>query len=136
MYSWKLWKKFSWNLNILGWNLCCKKFLRVKFLGTNLGKLSKIPLFLSHRNRSYKALKILCLVLLLVPKCFGLVQNFCAMPKIYLHIVAVKNILCQTKRWFAFSKVGSCAGTKVFEEALNAVKFLGWLKKFEPAQNI
>ena len=29
-----------------------------------------------------------------------------------------------------------CAGTKVFEEALNAVKFLGWLKKFEPAQNI
>ena len=29
-----------------------------------------------------------------------------------------------------------CAGTKVFEEALNAVKFLGWLKKFGPAQNI
>ena len=28
------------------------------------------------------------------------------------------------------------AGTKVFEEALNAVKFLGWLKKFGPAQNI
>ena len=24
----------------------------------------------------------------------------------------------------------------VFEEALNAVKFLGWLKKFGPAQNI
>ena len=29
-----------------------------------------------------------------------------------------------------------CAGTKVFEKALNAVKFLGWLKKFGPAQNI
>ena len=29
-----------------------------------------------------------------------------------------------------------CAGTKVFEEALNAVKFLGWLKKFGPALNI
>ena len=28
------------------------------------------------------------------------------------------------------------AGTKVFEEALNAVKFLGWLKKFGPAQNL
>ena len=28
------------------------------------------------------------------------------------------------------------AGTKVFEEALNAVKFLGWLKKFGSAQNI
>ena len=61
---------------------------------------------------------------------------FCARPKIYLHIVVVTNILCQTKRWFAFSKIGFCAGTKVFEEALNAVKFLGWLKKFGPAQNI
>ena len=77
-----------------------------------------------------------CLVLLQVPKCFGLVQIFCARPKIYLRIVAVTNILCQTKRWFAFSKIGFCAGTKVFEEALNAVKFLGWLKKFWPAQNI
>ena len=35
------------------------------------------------------------------------------------------------------SKIGFCAGTKVLEEALNAVpKFLGWLKKFGPAQNI
>ena len=78
----------------------------------------------------------LCLVLLKVPKCFGLVQNFCARPKIYLRIVAVTNILCQTKRWFAYSKIGFCAITKVFEEAINAVKFLGWLKKFGPAQNI
>ena len=36
----------------------------------------------------------------------------------------------------AFSKIVFCAGTKGFEEALNAVKFLGWLKKFRPAQNI
>ena len=78
---------------------------------------------------------VLCLVLLQVPKCFRLVQIFCVRPKIYLHIVAVTNILCQTKRWFAFSKIVFCAGTKVFEEALNAVKFLGWLKKFGPAQN-
>jgi hypothetical protein len=63
---------------------------------------------------------------------FGLVQNFCTRPKIYLHIVAVTNILCQTK----FRKIGFCAGTKVFEEALNAVKFLYWIKKFGPAQNI
>ena len=48
----------------------------------------------------------------------------------------VTNILCQTKRWFAFSKIGFCAGTKVFEEALNAVIFLDWLKKFGLAQNI
>jgi hypothetical protein len=51
-------------------------------------------------------------------------------------IVDVTNILCLTKRGFAFSKIGFCDGTKVFEEALNAVKFLGWLKKFGLAQNI
>ena len=45
---------------------------------------------------------------------------FCARQKDDLHSV----------------KLFFCAGTKVFEEALNAVKFLGWLKKFEPAQNI
>ena len=28
------------------------------------------------------------------------------------------------------------AGTKVFEEALNAITFLDWLKKLGPAQNI
>ena len=39
-------------------------------------------------------------------------------------------ILCQTKRWFAFSKLVFCASTKVFEETLNTVKFLGWLKQF------
>ena len=64
------------------------------------------------------------------------VQIFCVGPKIFLHIVPVTNILFQTKWWFAFNKIGFCAGTKVFEEALNAVKFLGWLKKFGLAQNI
>ena len=57
-------------------------------------------------------------------------------PIIYLHILAVSNILCQTKTWFAFSRIGFCASTKFFEEALNAVKFLDWLKIFGPAQNI
>ena len=78
----------------------------------------------------------LCLVLLQVAKCLMPFQIFCVGPKIHLHIVPVTNILCQTKRWFAFSKIGFCASIKVFEEALNAVKFLGWLKKFGPAQNI
>jgi hypothetical protein len=32
-------------------------------------------------------------------------------------------------------KILFCVGTKVFEEALNAVKFLGCFKKFGPAQN-
>ena len=50
-----------------------------------------------------------------------------------------QNILRHVKgqgRWFAVSNIGFCAGTKVFEEALNAVEFLSWLKKFGPAQNI
>ena len=33
-------------------------------------------------------------------------------------------------------KVFFFAGIKVLGKALNAVKFLGWLKKFGPAQNI
>ena len=78
----------------------------------------------------------LCLVLLHVPKCFWRVQIFFAKTKIYLNIVAVTNILCQITRWFAFSKIVFCVGTKVFEEALNAFKFLGWLKKFGLAQII
>ena len=52
-------------------------------------------------------------------------------------------VLCQSqkfcarkKRLFAFSRIGFCAGTKVFEEALNAIKSLDWLKTFGPAQNI
>ena len=63
--------------------------------------------------------------------------------------LAGPNFFCQTKNLFTYC--GShkhfepdkkmicillCAGTKVFEEALNAVKFLGWLKKFGPARNI
>jgi hypothetical protein len=56
----------------------------------------------------------------LMPCPFTGPKMFCARPKIYLHIVVVTNILSQTKRWFAFSKIGFCAGTKGFEEALNA----------------
>ena len=55
----------------------------------------------------------LCLVLLQVPKAFGLVLIFCAWPKDDFH----------SQNLFFY------AGTKVFEEALNAVKF-------GPAQNI
>ena len=70
-------------------------------------------------------------------KMFWLVQFFVPDQKfIYIHVVAFTNILCQTKRQFAFSKIGFCTSTKFFEEALNAVKFLGWLKIFGPAQNI
>jgi hypothetical protein len=47
-------------------------------------------------------------------------QTFCARQKDDLHSVKLVLVLAQ----------------KFFEEALNAVKFLGWLKKFGPAQNI
>ena len=47
-------------------------------------------------------------------------QTFCARQKDDLHSV----------------KLFFCAGTKVFEEALNAVKCLVWLKKFGLAQSI
>jgi hypothetical protein len=47
-------------------------------------------------------------------------QTFCARQKDDLHSV----------------KLVFCAGTKVFEEALNIVKFLGWFKNFGLAQNI
>ena len=72
----------------------------------------------------------LWLVLLQVPKCFGLVQIFLCLAKksIYI-IVAVTNNLCQTERQFAFSKIGFCAGSA-------KPKILGWLKTFGPAQNI
>ena len=66
---------------------------------------------------------------LLMPCPFAGPKMFCARPKIYSDIVAVTKILRQTKRRFAFSKIGFCGGTKCFEEALNAVKLLGWHKK-------
>ena len=40
-----------------------------------------------------------------VPKCFGLIQIFCDRPKMYLHFVAVTNILCQTKRGIDCSQI-------------------------------
>ena len=63
-------------------------------------------------------------------------QNVLGWSKFFVPDQQFIYIFCQTKKLFAFSKIGFCAGTKVFEEALNAVKFLGWLKKFGPAQNI
>ena len=44
--------------------------------------------------------------------------------------------VCARQKGFAFSEIVFCASTKFFEEALNAVKFLDWLKIFGPAQNI
>ena len=56
-------------------------------------------------------------------------RMLCASPKIHIHFVPHQKMISVQYLFF-------CAGTKVFEEALNAVKFLGWLKKFGSAKNI
>ena len=61
---------------------------------------------------------------------------FCVRTKIDTHILSVTKILCHTKKLFSLSKFTFCAGTKLFEEALNAIKFLVLLKKIGLAQNI
>ena len=45
-------------------------------------------------------------------------------------------ILCQPQTFCARQKDNLRSVKLVFEEALNKVKFLGWLKKFGLAQNI
>ena len=57
-------------------------------------------------------------------------KMFCASPNVlcqtknlFTYCASNKHFVPEKKRSFAFSKIGFCAGTKVFEEALNAVKF-------------
>ena len=103
--------------------------LKVVVVNSNKNeKRPDCPLLLSNCDDIWCLKFSLCLVLKQVPKCFVPVQIFCVGPNIYLHIVPVTNIFCQTIRWFAFNKIGFCAGTKVFEGALNAIKFLEWHK--------
>ena len=63
-------------------------------------------------------------------------KMFCASPNFLCRTQKFIYIFCQTKSWFAFSKIVFCAHTKILEEALNVVKIFGWLKKFESARNI
>ena len=65
-------------------------------------------------------------------------QNVFGQSKFFVPEQKFIHILwqCKLKRWFAFSKIEFCGGKKVFEEALNAVKFFALLKTFGPAQNI
>ena len=54
----------------------------------------------------------------------------------FIYILCQSQTFCaRQKKWFAFSKIGFCAGTKVFEEALNAVKFLDRHKTFWAGPN-
>ena len=54
--------------------------------------------------------------------------------QVYLTVGANRGLFAFGR--FAISKIVFCGSTKVFEEALHAVKFLGLLKKFGQAQNI
>jgi hypothetical protein len=70
------------------------------------------------------------------PKMFCAGPNFLSQPKnLFTHCTSYKHFVLD-KKWFAFSKIGFCAGTKVLEKALHEVKCLGWLKQFGPAQII
>ena len=78
----------------------------------------------------------LCLLLLQVPKCFVPFQIFWASPKIWLHLVPLQKLLCRHKNQFYWMQIIFLSGTKCLWLALNAVKFLGWLKKSGLTQNI
>ena len=52
-------------------------------------------------------------------------SNFLCIPRNDLHIVPVPNFLCQTKRWFSYSKFSFCASTKLFGGALKFNSIFG-----------
>ena len=54
----------------------------------------------------------LCLVILQVPKCFVLVQTFCARPKNELHLVLLQKILCRLNNWIYWMEFIFWSGTK------------------------
>ena len=72
------------------------------------------------------------------PKTFWAGPNFlCQTKNLFRYVLCQSQKFCARQKDDLYSvKLAFCAGTKVFGEALNAVKFLGWLKKFGTAQNI
>ena len=73
---------------------------------------------------------------LTVPKMFCAGPNFLRHHKKLFTYCVSHNHFVPDKKMIYIQQNCFCANTKVFEEALNTVKFLGWLKKFGPAQNI
>ena len=78
----------------------------------------------------------LCLVLLQVPKCFVPVQIFVSDQKFICILRQLQTFYGRPKDDLHSVTLVFYAGTKNFEEALNAVKLLGWHKTFGPAQKI
>ena len=68
------------------------------------------------------------------PKMFWAGPNFLCQNKKSIYILWQSQTFCARQKDDLHSV--KLASTKVFEEALNAAKFLGWLKIFGPAKNI
>ena len=77
-----------------------------------------------------------CLVLLQVSKCFVPAQIFWASPKLWLHLVPLQKLLCCHINQFYWMQITFLSYTNCLWLAQYENKFLGWLKKFGPAQNI
>ena len=70
--------------------LCYIHSTEMKFKGQKVSKANEIVLLSSKKRLKYLA--NYCLVLLQVPKCFGLVQIFCARSKIEFHLVPILKL--------------------------------------------
>ena len=68
-----------------------------------------------------------CLVLLQVPKHSGLVQIFLGPDRKFMYIVCQSQTFCTTPKDDFHSQIRFLY-LKSFEEALNPIKFLDWLK--------
>ena len=69
-------------------------------------------------------------------KMFWACPNFLCQTKNHIYILSQSQTFCARQKDDLHSVNWFLCVTKGFEEALNALKFLGWLKKFGPAQNI
>ena len=72
---------------------------------------------------------VFCLVLLQVPKCFVPVQIFWTSPKIWLHLVPLKKLLCRHKNQFYWMQMIFLSGTKCLWLAQYINQFLGCLEE-------
>ena len=67
------------------------------------------------------------------PKMFCAGPNFLSQPK---NLVPLQKLLYRHKKQFCWMQIIFLSGTKCLWLAQYVNKFLGWLKKFGPAQNI
>ena len=88
----------------------------------------------SNSKAFFRQLKLFCLVLLQVAKCFLLVQIFWVSPKIWLRLVPLQKLLCQHKNQFYWIQIIFSSGKKCLWLAHYVNKFLVWHKKFGLAQ--